>query len=190
MTIAAVFARVSGIAFMWALLSAAATQADEVGPKFKLQDQNGHTVTERTLAGKPSVIHFGFTHCPVICPTTLYETAEYMKVLGEQSAHINFVFVSVDPERDTPDVLNAYIGSFDERIIGLTGDEGQIAALARSLGASYARQKLPDGTYTMEHTVYAFLMDRHWRKVGTIFMGSESNSKRVVERLRGLLDTR
>lgn len=190
MTIAAAFARVFGIAFMCALLGAATTHADDAGPKFRLTDQNGRAVTEQTLTGKPSVIHFGFTHCPVICPTTLYETAEHMKALGARSDQINFVFVSVDPERDTPDVLKAYIGSFDDRIIGLTGDEGEVAGLARALGVSYARQKLPDGTESIEHTVYAVLMDSRWRMVGTLFMGYESSSKLVSGRLQSLLDAK
>lgn len=190
MTIAAAFERILGIVLVCALLGGAAARADGASPKFRLTDQNGRAVTEQTLAGKPSVIHFGFTHCPVICPTTLYETAEHMKALGARSDQINFVFVSVDPARDTPDVLKAYIGSFDERIIGLTGDEGEVDALARALGASYERQKLPDGAYTMEHTVYAILMDRHWRSVGTLFMGYESSSKLVSGRLQSLLDAK
>lgn len=190
MAILADLQRTVGIVVMCALFGGVAARADGASPKFTLTDQNGRTITEQTLVGKPTVIHFGFTHCPVVCPTTLYETAERMKDLGAQAEQINFVFVSIDPERDTPEVLKTYIRNFDDRIIGLTGKETEVAALARALGASYSREKQPDGTHTMEHTVYAVLVDRDGRKVGTLFMGVESNPKRVVERLQTLVSAR
>jgi protein SCO1/2 len=130
--------------------------AKQGGISPSLIDQNGRQVSLNRFLGKPTVVHFGFTHCPVICPTTLYEIAEHLAALGEQSSKVNFVFVTVDPERDTAGVLKSYISSFDERIIGITGSVAAIDGLAKHFGATYAKRPAGE-TYYMDHVVYGFL---------------------------------
>ena len=152
-----------------------------------LTTQHGSTFQFDKLKGKPSVVHFGFTHCPVICPTTLNEIANYMKRLGSDADEINFVFVSVDPERDTKDVLKEYIGYFDARIIGVTGTPPGIRKLADRLGTTYEKRRMPDGGYEMAHAIFGYLLDRTGKQVGTLYLGAESNPKNVLQKLRKLI---
>lgn len=155
-------------------------------PAFELIDQNGHRFTDVDLTAKPSVVNFGFTQCAVICPTTLYEVAERMRELGPLADAINFVFVSVDPERDTPDHLKEYIASFDSRIIGLSGAPPQIAALAGWLGAEYSKVSSSNGDYIMEHTINAFLISKGGTSLIKIYMGNDSKEQQVLQALRNL----
>lgn len=149
----------------------------------------GRVVGDRELAGKPTILHFGFTGCPVICPTTLFEISEYMRELGGRAERFNFVFVTVDPDRDSPEVLRAYINSFDGRILGLTGAAAAIKALADGLGATYARHTLDDGAVTYDHTIYAYLLSEGWMKQGHLFMGTGARRTAVLERLDRLSKT-
>ncbi|MGI9381814.1 MAG: SCO family protein [Methyloligellaceae bacterium] len=167
---------------------AANASAGEVtpGPSFSLVDQHGKAVTEASLKGKPTVLHFGFTHCPVICPTTLYEVAGRMRDLGPVAGDIRFVFATVDPERDTVDVLKTYIENFDERIIGLTGTLDNVTQLAKGLGASFAKRPRKDGGYDFDHTIFAYLLDRDWKKVGVLYIGPGTGGDAVVKKLRAL----
>jgi protein SCO1/2 len=152
-----------------------------------LTTQHGTPFQFEQLKGKPSVVHFGFTHCPVICPTTLNEVANYMAKLGSDADKINFVFVSVDPERDTKDVLKEYIGYFDGRIIGVTGTEAGIRGLADRFGTTYEKRPMPDGGYEMAHVVYGYLLDAAGKQVGTLYLGSESLPKVVLDKIRKLV---
>ncbi len=156
------------------------------GPDFALVDQANRPITAKDLATKASVVHFGYTKCPAICPTTLAEVAARMRDLGPAASAINFVFVTVDPAHDTPAVLAEYVASFDNRIIALSGRPDQIRALASGLGASFRRNDAGDGDYTMDHSVAAFLLDRGWRKAGSLYMGVESSEVRVMAELRRL----
>lgn len=158
------------------------------GPKFELVDQHGRRITDADLRAKPNVIHFGFTRCPVICPTTLYELAGYMRELGPLVDDINFIFVTVDPLRDTPSFMAEYMESFDRRIIGLSGGPTQIAALAAGLGAEFAKVPTSGNDYTMEHSVQAFLLETGWRNPSTIYMGDGSNEAKVLQVLRTLIE--
>src|SRR5215472_11516137 len=101
-----------------------------VGGPFTLVDDNGAPVTEKTLAGKPYVMYFGYTYCPDICPTTLVDLSRWIKELGSDADKLNYVFVTVDPERDTPKLLHDYLSSFDSHIRGFTGTREQIAKIA------------------------------------------------------------
>ncbi len=92
-----------------------------VGGPFSLTDQNGRPITEAALKGKPTLIFFGFTHCPDVCPTALFEMSEIFNALGPDAGKAQAFFVSVDPERDTPDVLKSYVSSFSPQIVGLSG---------------------------------------------------------------------
>lgn len=150
---------------------------------FSLVDQNGARFTERDLAARPSVIHFGYTSCPVICPTTMYETAAQMRELGSLADRVNFIFVTVDPERDTPAHLKSYIESFDRRIIALSGTAGEIAVLATAVGAIYSRVPNANGDYTMDHSVNGFLVDSERGTVAELYMGAGSRSELVTRTL-------
>jgi len=137
-----------------------------VGGAFTLVDQNGRTVTERTFLGKPHLVFFGFTHCPDVCPTKLFEISEVLRATGDKGRDLRALFVTVDPERDTPEVLKSYLGSFDDRIVGLTGDRAAIDAAVKAFRAYARKVPLKDGDYTMEHTALVYLMDKDGRFVG------------------------
>jgi protein SCO1/2 len=143
---------------------------------FQLTDQNGQSVSERDVLGRPAVVFFGFTYCPEVCPTTLTSLSGLMGRMGERADAFGVFFVSVDPERDTPEVLKAYLSSFDPRIRGLTGPAEQIAAFAKPLGVYYARTKLDGGGYTMDHTASVFLLDAQGRFAGSIAYGEDGGS--------------
>jgi protein SCO1 len=173
----------------WLLVTAMAPRAAEVtsGPEFTLIDQNAKPVTAADLKGKPTLVHFGFTHCPVVCPTTLFEVAELMKDLGPRADQVNFVFVTVDPERDTPELLKQYVANFDERFIALGGTNEAVEAFAKGFKAGFTKVQQGD-SYTIDHTVHGYLLDRDWIKQGTIYAGADSNRARVVLALKTLLD--
>jgi protein SCO1/2 len=127
-----------------------------------LIDQHGRTVTQRDFAGKPSLIFFGFTNCPSICPTALAEIGARMADLGPLADRLNVIFITADPERDTPEILREYLGSFDSRIVGLTGGVAEVTAMAQSIGAVFRKVSLVGGGYTVDHSGHAFLMDRQF----------------------------
>jgi protein SCO1/2 len=140
-------------------------QVAAIGGPFSLTDQNGNTVTDRDLKGKPFLVFFGFTHCPDICPTSMFEISEIFKKLGPDGDRVRALFITVDPERDTPAALKDYVSSFDPRIIALTGDEAAIAAVAKAYRAIYRKVPLKDGGYTMDHTAIIYLMGKDGRFV-------------------------
>src|SRR5690349_21422798 len=135
-------------------------QPAAIGGPFQLTDQNGKTVTDKDLKGKPTLIFFGYTHCPDVCPTSLFEISEVMRALGKDASRVNAVFMSVDPERDTPAIMKDYLSSFDPHLEGLSGDPAEVEKVIKSYRV-YAK-KIPgkDGDYTMDHTALIYLMDR------------------------------
>jgi protein SCO1 len=151
---------------------------------FRLTTQHGTVFTDRDLNRMPLAIFFGFTHCPDVCPTTLLQMTQDLEELGSEADRIKVVFVSVDPERDTPAKLLKYMASFDPRIIALTGAVDVIAEVARAYGASF--RKVPAGSdYVMDHTASVFLLDREGEYVGAL-THADSRSTRL-EKLRRLL---
>jgi len=138
-------------------------QAAAIGGPFSLIDQDGRTVTEQDFKGKPFLVFFGFTHCPDICPTALFEISEIIKRLGPDGDRVRAVFITVDPERDTPAALKAYLSSFDPRITALTGDPASIAAVAKAYRAIHRKMPLDGGGYTMDHTAIVYLMGKDGR---------------------------
>jgi protein SCO1 len=140
-------------------------QVAAIGGPFSLTDQNGRTVTDQDFKGRPFLVFFGFTNCPDICPTTMFEISEILKKLGPDGDRVRAVFVTVDPERDTPAALKDYLSSFDPRIVGVTGDEAAIAAVAKAYRAYYKRMPLAEGGYTMDHTAIIYLMGKDGRFV-------------------------
>jgi protein SCO1/2 len=140
-------------------------QAAAIGGPFQLTDQNGRRLTDQDLKGKPFLVFFGFTHCPDVCPTALFEISEVLRALGRDADRAAAVFVSVDPERDTPAVLKDYLSSFDPHIYGATGDSDTIAAVAKAYRVYYKKVPLSAGDYTMDHTAIVYLMDKNGRFV-------------------------
>jgi protein SCO1/2 len=136
-----------------------------IGGPFRLVDQTGAVVTEADLKGKPSLLFFGFTHCPDICPTALFDMTQVFKALGGDGDKVQAYFVSVDPERDTPDILKEYLSSFDPRLRGLTGDPAAVAAMEKAYRVYSKRVPLDAGGYTMDHTALVYLMDKEGRFV-------------------------
>ena len=142
-----------------------ATAPSAIGGPFQLTDHLGETVTEKNLQGRPSVIFFGFTHCPDICPTALFEMSEVLRVLGPDAKRVNAYFVSVDPERDTVSVLKDYLSSFDPNLKGLTGDAAAVTKMISAYRVYAKKVPQENGEYTMDHTALVYLMDRAGRFV-------------------------
>jgi protein SCO1/2 len=140
-------------------------QAAAIGGPFRLTDQDGRTVTEQDLNGHPSLVFFGFTHCPEICPTTLFDMSQVMRALGSDADRTHAVFITVDPERDTQAVLKDYLSSFDPHLSGLTGDLASITAVAKEYRVYFKKVPVDGGDYTMDHTAIVYLMDKEGRFV-------------------------
>lgn len=158
-----------------------------IGGPFALTDQNGRTVTSDSLKGKPTLIYFGFTYCPDVCPTSLLLMATAVEKLGPDAADkVNLVFITIDPERDTPKLLRGYVENFAPTFIGLTGTPQQIADVARAFRVYY--QKVPSkdgGPYLMDHSSIVYLLDRNGRFV-THFT-HEANAETIAASVKRLL---
>jgi protein SCO1/2 len=142
-----------------------AVSPSAVGGPFRLTDQNGRTVTDADFKGKPFLVFFGFTHCPDVCPTALFDMSEAFRRLGPDAEKMSALFISVDPERDTPEKLKDYLQSFHPRISALTGTQTEIDAVAKAYKAYAKKVPLDGGEYTMDHTAIVYLMDREGRFV-------------------------
>jgi protein SCO1/2 len=145
--------------------TSSAIPAVAIGGPFSLVDQNGKSVTDADMKGKPFLVFFGFTHCPDVCPTTLFEASEVMKALGRDAERVGMLFVTVDPERDTPAAMKEYLSNFDPHLRALTGDAAALAAVAKSYRVYYKKVPLDGGDYTMDHTAIVYLMDKNGRFV-------------------------
>ncbi len=135
-----------------------------IGGPFTLVSQDGRKVTEKDLIGKPTLIFFGYTHCPDVCPTTLFDMSEVLRKLGPDK-NVAALFITVDPERDTPEVMKDYLSSFDPRITGLSGDRPAIEQAMRNYRVYAKKVPSNDGGYTMDHTSLIYLMDKQGRFV-------------------------
>ena len=150
-------------------------QPAAIGGPFQLTDQHGKAVTAKNLKGKPTLIFFGYTHCPDVCPTSLFEISEVLRAMGKDADKVNAVFISVDPERDTPATMKDYLSSFDPHLEGLSGDPAETAKVITSYRVYAKKVPTKDGDYTMDHTALIYLMDRDGRFV------SPFNMKRTPE---------
>jgi protein SCO1/2 len=173
---------------------------EEAGGPFTLVDTDGNTVTEAFLRGKPVAMFFGFTHCPDVCPTSMIDAAGWLGKLGEDADELQVVFVSVDPERDTPAVLKEYLSAFDSRIVGLTAtDPETIRAVADEYRIQFEKVPLSNGSYTVNHTADMLLFDREGEFVDFIpyLPPNMRQNERVVaaeegrtlSKLRALIDS-
>lgn len=149
---------------------------DAFGAPFELTDQTGQPITQAAFRGHPTLVFFGFTHCPEVCPTTLFEMNGWLEKLGDEGKDIHAYFVSIDPERDTPQVMNAYVSNVSSRIVGVTGSPDRIAAMAKSFGIYSRKVEQADGDYTMDHTASVLMLDRKGAFAGTIAYGEDADT--------------
>jgi protein SCO1 len=161
------------------------SQAVAFGAPFELVDHNGEPITEQAFRGTPSAVFFGFTHCPEVCPTTLFEMEGWLEQLGDDGKDIGAYFVSVDPERDTPETMNTYLGNFSERVVGITGDPEKVGEMVKAFRIFARRVELENGDYTMDHTASVLLLNRKGDFFGTI--SYEENTDTAIAKLRRLV---
>lgn len=151
-----------------------------IGGPFRLTSGDGKPVTQDDLKGAVNLVFFGYTHCPDVCPTTLFEISEILRKMNAGNK-ARGVFISVDPERDTPDVMKDYLSSFDNRIIGLTGDRAAIDPVLKEYRV-YAKKVPGKGDdYTMDHSAIVYLMDRQMRFVNAL---NTANPEQATDEIR------
>jgi protein SCO1 len=177
----------AGATALWmglALRAQVQSGATKIGGPFTLVDDPGARVTEADPKGKPTVMYFGYTFCPEVCPTTLTDLAQWMQMIGRDADRLNYVFVTVDPERDTPKVMHDYVSAFDPRIRGLTGTSEQIAKVTYEYRVYYKRIPTSDGGYVMDHSAILYMMDPNGRFVGVI--PYQEDTAKAVAKLKKL----
>ncbi|SIR06994.1 protein SCO1/2 [Rhizobium sp. RU33A] len=176
-------------------LTYSVTQSDQTiaeapfGVPFQLVDQNGQPITEQAFRGKPTALFFGFTHCPEVCPTTLFELDGWLKQVDPDAKGLQAYFVTVDPERDTPEILGRYVSNVTDRVKAIAGEPDKVAEVVKGFRV-YAKkipldEAKPDGDYTMDHTASIFLLDAEGRFKGTIAYGE--NPDTAVKKLENLM---
>jgi protein SCO1 len=158
----------------------------EIGGPFSLVDHHGKRVTDRDYLGKPTLVFFGYTHCPDVCPTTLFELTNQLEELGPDADRLNVLFITVDPERDTPEQLALYLSSFDPRIIGLSGSTEDVSAAMNAYHIYAKKVPLNDGDYSMDHTATIAMMNSKGKYVGA--MHYQAPTAITHAKLRRLLD--
>jgi protein SCO1/2 len=159
--------------------------AGAIGGPFHLVDQNGKPFGEADLNGKWHLVFFGYTNCPDTCPTALNEMALALDRLGKERAAVAIVFITLDPERDTADVLKSYVASFDAPIVALTGTVEEVAQAAKAYRVYYAKHPRADGGYDMDHSAVIYVMDPGGRFTATFT--PDSTAKAIAEQLQKLL---
>ena len=158
------------------------------GVPFQLVAQTGQPITEKAFQQKPTALFFGFTHCPEVCPTTLFELNGWLHKVDPDGTKLNAYFVTVDPERDTPQILGQYISNVTDRVIGISGSPDKVGEVIKGFRV-YARkvpvdEKDPNGDYTMDHTASVFLLNKGGRFAGTIAYGE--NPDAAMKKLENL----
>jgi len=136
-----------------------------IGGPFTLTGQDGKPLTAQDLKGKPLLVFFGYTHCPDICPTTLFELSEVLHAMGKDADRVNALFITVDPDRDTPAVMKDYLSSFDPHLRGATGTQQQIDVVEKEYRVYAKKVPTKDGDYSMDHSAVVYLMDKDGRFV-------------------------
>jgi protein SCO1 len=159
--------------------------ASAIGGQFQLIDQNGKPFSDADLKGKWHLIFFGYTHCPDACPTALNEMSLALDRLGIKRDEVGVVFITVDPERDTPDVMKSYVQSFDAPIVALTGSPEAVAQAAKAYRVFYAKHPRADGDYDMDHSAVIYVMNPEGRFTATFTPDSSADA--IVQRLQKLI---
>ncbi len=157
-----------------------------IGGPFALTAADGHTVTEQTYRGKWMVIYFGYTFCPDACPTALSNMSIALQKLGREADKIQPLFITVDPKRDTRQVMSAYLESFDHRIVGLVGTQGQTDAVARAYRVYFELHKEGGDNYLVDHSAYFYLMGPDGKFVDVVEGATPSDQ--MADQLRKLID--
>lgn len=178
-------AAVAGLAAGGLFLRAGGPEPAALGGDFTLVDHFGQPITEAALEDGPSLLFFGFTHCPEICPTTVYEMAGWMDELGPAAEELDAFFVTVDPERDTPEVLRDYLTSQTDDVVGITGGAEDVRRLAADWKAYWKEVPLEGGGYTMDHFAGVYMLDGDGEYAGLISYGEPP--AQVLPKLRELL---
>jgi protein SCO1/2 len=158
-----------------------------IGGPFSLVGADGKPVTDRDFRGRYMLIFFGFTHCPDICPAELQVIAQALDQLGDKAKNVVPVFITLDPERDTPEAMANYVKSFGPNFVGLTGSPGAIAAAAKAYRVSYSKVENKDsaGDYSVDHSALVYLMDPEGRYVTHFSYGLSADQ--MAEKLEKLL---
>lgn len=167
----------------WTALSREAAVPDT---PFTLMGTHGETIDQASFRGSPSLVYFGYTHCPSVCPTTLADMSAWLKTLGEDGASLQAFFFTVDPERDTPEIMKSYVAHFSDRIVGVTGDPAEFhkAAVNWLIAADVSRSA--EG-YSVSHTMAVLLIGPNGKVAGMIPFGMERDE--AVARIRDALLT-
>ncbi|MGE6786430.1 SCO family protein [Ensifer adhaerens] len=181
--VAAVFVAILVGVIFWV-----ATDSPRPGPfntAFSLVDDRGKPVDQSLFKGNPTLVYFGYTHCPEVCPTTLFEVAGYLKSLGPEGERLKTYFFTIDPERDTPEIMHGYVTAFTDRITGITGKPEEMKKVID--GWMVHAEKLPstDGDYHMSHTTSLLLIGADGRLKGLLPYGADP--KQAVEQIRSVL---
>jgi protein SCO1/2 len=167
--VVAVVAIAAGVvAWQWQGGGVQRIAAASIGGPFTLTDQTGATVTETALQGHPTALFFGYTFCPDVCPTTLFEMTNWLGKLGSDGDTLKVYFVTVDPERDTQEALASYLSAFDPRITGLTGSREAVDKIIKEYRIYARKVPLDSGGYIMDHTASIYLLDSDAVFTGTI----------------------
>lgn len=177
---------VAALGYLYLNPSGGGPAAVPIGGPIRLTDQDGKPFDSASLAGKPYAVFFGFTHCPDACPTTLSEIARTEDELGAPANELTTVFVTVDPERDTPAVLKEYISNFSTNTVALSGTPEQVAEVAKEFRVYYKKVPTSDGGYTMDHTAVLYLMGRDGAFRDVIAYSEEH--ERFVAKIKRLLE--
>ena len=155
------------------------------GGQFALVDQRGNPVDQTIFEGHPTLLFFGYTHCPDVCPTTMGEMQGWFSALGESAKSLRAVFVTVDPARDTPQILGDYVSFVSDRITGITGPQAEIDKVIKDWGAVAEKVPQDDGSYLMNHTASVFLVNSKGQFQGTIAYGEDTST--ALEKIKRLV---
>jgi len=157
-----------------------------IGGGFQLVDTTGHQTMEADFRGRMMLVYMGYSYCPDVCPMTLSTMSETLKLLGPDANKVAAIFITLDPERDTPQVLHTYLAHFDKRIIGLTGSKEAIKSAAEAYKAYYAKSSPPNtGSYLVDHSGFLYLMDKEGKYV--THFGPDVKAEDVATAIRKLL---
>jgi len=157
----------------------------KLGRDWTLEGMDGKTYTPSSFQGKVLLVFFGFTQCPDVCPTALAELAQVMTLLGDRAKQVQVLMISVDPERDTPEVLRAYLSGFDPHFLALTGSAAQIKTAAGAFKAYYAKAPAAKGSYTMDHSSSFYILDK--KGDARIMINSTKGAAAVAHDIEALL---
>ena len=155
------------------------------GGQFALVDQHNNPVTQTIFEGHPSLLFFGYTHCPDVCPTTMGEMQGWFATLGDEAKTLKGVFVTVDPARDTPEILEGYVSWVSDHLVALTGSQAEIDKVVKDWNVTAEKVPGAGEDYTMNHTASVFLVDSKGQFVGTIGYGE--NTDTALEKIRRLI---